>query len=80
MDLYLYLGKNRQGYCGLFLKGGLIMNANQETPDKQQIIKTYAEIRIMINHFIQLGYHKEVAFWRRVLQAAKVYIRGMGHS
>lgn len=60
------------------------MNGEKEIPDsKQQIKDTYTEIeeiRAMINHFIQLGYRNEVAYWRRVLQAAKVSRRGMGHS
>ena len=60
------------------------MNGEKEIPDsKKQIKDTYTEIeeiRAMINHFIQLGYRNEVAYWRRVLQAAKVSRRGMGHS
>lgn len=60
------------------------MNGEKETPDcKQQIKytnKEIEEIRKIINHFIQLGYRKEVAFWRRVLQAAKESKRGMGHT
>lgn len=60
------------------------MNGEKEIPDSKQHTKnTYREIkeiRAIINHFIQLGYRNEVAFWRRVLQAVKVSRRGMGHS
>lgn len=55
----------------------------EQTPlnieQQNNICMEIADIRTMINHFIQLGYRKEVAFWRRVLQAAKVKKRGTGH-
>jgi len=60
------------------------MNREQGVPDNEQQTKNTCieikEIRTMINHFIQLGFRKEVAFWRRVLQAAKESGRGIGHS
>jgi len=57
------------------------MDGEQEIPEsKQQAKNTYAEIRRMINHFVQLGYRNEIAFWRRILQAAKNSLRRMDHS
>ena len=59
------------------------MYGEKEIPEsKQQIKITYIEIKgiTITNHHIQRGYRNEVAFWRRVLQAAKVSRRGMGHS
>lgn len=60
------------------------MNGEKVIPDSKQQKKITCteikEIRTMINHYIQQGYRNEVAFWRRILQAAKVSRRGMGHS
>ena len=56
------------------------MNGEKVIPDSKHTCKEIKEIRTIINHFIQLGYRKEVAFWRRVLQAAKVNRRGIDHS
>lgn len=57
------------------------MKGEQVSPDnKRQVKNIYDEIRIMINHFIHLGYHEEVAFWRRILQAAKNSNRKADHS
>ena len=56
------------------------MNGEKVIPDSKNTCKEINEIRTMINHFIQLGYRNEVAFWRRVLQAVKVSRRGMDHS
>ena len=57
------------------------MNDEQEIPgSKQQEKTTCKEIRTMINRYIQRGYRKEVTFWQRDQQVAKVSRRGMGHS
>lgn len=44
------------------------------------ISKQITEIHEMIDHFIQQGYPKEVAFFRQVLQAAKISKRRLDHS
>ncbi len=57
------------------------MCGEQKPPDNNKQTKcTYEEIRMMINLFIQLGYRREIAFWRRILQAARNSSRRMDYS
>lgn len=59
------------------------MNGEKTAPENTQqtndLCREIMEIRIMIGHFIQLGYREEVASWRRILQAAKVSRRRQDH-
>jgi len=41
---------------------------------------TDTEVRTRIKYFIQQGYLKKIACWRRILQTARNSKRGMGHS
>lgn len=42
----------------------------------RQIMECYA----MIDHFIQLNNKEEIAYWRRMLQNAKLYKRRLQNS
>lgn len=43
---------------------------------EKQIMECYA----MIDHFIQLNNKEEIAYWRRMLQNAKIYKRRMRNT
>lgn len=59
------------------------MNEETAISDYAQQLKDIsgeiAEINMMIDHSIKLGYREEIAFWRRALQAAKKSKRRLAH-
>ena len=49
------------------------MDQNAETI--RQINQQIMECMAMIDHFIQLNNKEEIAYWRKMLQSAKLYKR-----